>query len=218
MGKVPSPPSLTVLAGRVLWSAGSDFALAGAFLVTWISPYALGERSVHRFTFMMLIEFLVVHSTGFLGAIGDRQAPLRARALQYTGLMALYILFASAFSVTYGSAWPLLAFLMSFLSKLPNTVLRPPSEDGQFTVMSQWAAMTVLYLGGVFLTVIAPVPALGITPEVIASQNFGVGGIWPEEPYRVMAFGVVYFGGLGLLSVFTEVVGFARGVKRARQP
>lgn len=196
------------LAGRLLWSAGSDLSFAAFFLVTWIAPYTFGEHTVRRLLLVMLLEFLVVHSTGFLGAIGAADSPLRVRALQYGGLLLFYLIFALAFAAGMGSLWPVVAFVLLLLSKLPVVVLRPPTMDGQMVVMANWAAMTALYLGGIFLTVTANVPALGITPEVIAHQEIDVGGIWPEEPYRVMAFGTIYFTGLAIQSMLNEVIPF----------
>lgn len=204
------------LAGRMLWSAGPDFALAATFLITWIAPYTFGERSVHRFTFLMLLEFLVVHSTGFLGAISVLDNPLKTRIMMYAGLVAMYCLFAAGFCAMYGGPWPLFAFLILTLSKFPNIVLRPPDSDGQFIVMGNWAAMTALYLFGALLTLEQPIPPLGVTPEVIAAQQFGVGGEWPEQPYRVMAFGAFYFTGLGIISILTEIIPFMRGRRKNR--
>ncbi|MBI2432205.1 MAG: hypothetical protein HYV26_04985 [Candidatus Hydrogenedentes bacterium] len=206
-----------ILIARIVWSAGLDFALAGSFLITWIAPETFGERTVHKFTFMMLLEFLVVHSTGFFGAIGARDATLRARVLQYGLLLGFYCLFAAAFSASYGGPWPLIAFVVLTLNKLPNVVIRPPDSDAQMVVMANWAIMTALYLGGVFLTVMYPVPPLGITPEVITRQQFDVGGLWPEEPYRVMAFGAFYFAGMGVVSLLNELIPFLHGRRRARR-
>ncbi len=198
--------SLLKGAARFTASAGFDLGLAAMFLITWIAPATFGERSVHHLVFIMLLEFLVVHSTGFLGAIAARDTPRRERVLMFTVLMAVYCLFAAAFSALYGGWWPLFAFLGLTLSKFPPVVLHPPDFDGQTVLMANWAAMTALYLGGAAITVMTAIPSLGVTPEIIAAQQFGIGGLWPEEPYRVMAFGTLYFTGLGLLAVVNELV------------
>lgn len=202
----PPPQSGFLFVLRILFSVGSDLALAGTFLITWIAPSTFGERTVHHLTFLMLLEFLVVHATGFLGAVGAKDESQTHRALMTAGLLAFYLCFAGAFSVIYGGWWPLIAFLMLFLGKLPNVVFHPPGFDGQMIVMSNWAAMTALYLFGAAATLIYEVPPLGVTPEVIAAQAFGVGGEWPEQPFRVMAFGTIYFTGMALVSLVTEIV------------
>jgi hypothetical protein len=201
---------------RTAWSAVPDFGLAACFAITWVRPYTLGETAVHHFTFLMLLEFLVVHSTGFLAAVGTRDNGRWERALMYSVLFLFYALMAAGFSASYGSLWPLAAFSILMLSKAPNVLFRPHGDDAMFALMSNWAAMTCLYLGGIFFTLVYDIPPLGVTPEVIAAQEFSVGGEWPEQPYRVMAFGVIYFSGLGLLSILTELFAYWRAVRRAR--
>ncbi|MBI5092108.1 MAG: hypothetical protein HZB26_06635 [Candidatus Hydrogenedentes bacterium] len=209
---------LLITAGRLIWSAGPDFGWAAAFLITWLSPYTLGDTAVYHLTFVMILEFIVVHSSGFFGAIGSKGDSFRSRALMYSALALFYCIFAAAFSAMYGGLWPLYAFLMLAIGKLPNTVIRPPDAEGQNIVMINWAAMTALYLAGVFITVILPIPAFGVTPEVIASQHFTATGVWPEEPYRVMAFGAFYFTGMGVISVLNELIPALRAGKKKAIP
>lgn len=200
--------------GRIIWSALPDLAWAAAFLVTWFRPYTFGETAIHHLVFVMLLEFIVVHSTGFFGAIGAKDEPIRSRAFMYTVLVLFYCLFAGSFSLMYGGPWPIYAFLMLTIGRLPNTVLRPPDADGQTIVILNWAAMTALYLAGVFATAILTIPAHGVTPEVIAKQHFSVGGLWTEEPYRVMAFGAFYFAGMAVVSILNELVPALRANKK----
>ena len=53
-------------------------------------------------------------------------------------------------------------------------------------------------------TAVDPVPARGITPEVAATQNFQLQGLWPEEPHRAIAFGTIYFAGLAVVCAALE--------------
>lgn len=195
---------------RLIFSAGSDFALAAAFLITWHAPYTFGEQAVRGFMYLMLIEFLVVHSTGFLGAIAARDTARWLRVVLYGVLLLFYGLMAGAFSVSYGGWWPFLCMTMQCLGKAQTVLVNPHDDAAQSRVMAHWAAMTALFLGGVFLTVVYEVPAYGITAEVIARQEFTVGGLWPEQPYRVIAFGAIYFTGLGMLSVGIELLALVR--------
>lgn len=208
------PMPVWLLGVRCVWSAVPDFALAGLFLLTWVRPYAFDEEMVHHLMFVMLLEFLVVHSTGFLGAASERGNTRWERVLMVSVLLLLYAMFAAAFSVSYGGPWPFIAFMYLTLSKVPNIILRGTAEDKMMGVMANWAAMVALYLFGCFATLVYDVPPLGVTPEVIARQGFTVGGEWPEQPYRVIAFGVIYFTGLGVVSVINEVITFV-SVNRA---
>jgi hypothetical protein len=199
---------------RLLITAGTDLAIAASFLITWIRPYALDERAVHKLTFVMLVEFLVVHSTGFFTAFsshdpfdpGNESKARRKRALALGGLTLFYLLFAWGFSASYGSAWPIVAFLGVSLPRFPALIRSGLGESETFRGMATWAAMTALYLAGVGITAAANIPALGITPDVVASQKFGIGGLWPEEPYRAIAFGAFYFTGLAVIAVVSELL------------
>ena len=193
---------------RLVWSAGLDVWFACLFLITWIRPYTFGERTVHHLTFVMLLEFIVVHASGFLGAVANRDEPGWRRGLMFLGLFLFYNIFAGSFALMYGGWWPMLFFWCLMLSRFPAIVLRPPDAHGQMWLMANWAAMTALYIFGVMITVIPPVPVLGVTPEVIETQNFGMEGVWPEEPYRVLAFGTFYFTGLAIVAVINEVIAY----------
>jgi hypothetical protein len=200
----PKPISRVELATRILVGSGLDLALAAAFLITWLRPYTFGEFAVKHFTLLMLLEFLVVHATGFMGALTSRSMGLFERILIFSLLFLFYIGMAFGMSVGMGSYWPALGFGLMLLGKLP-TILRPQHEDdAMMGIMANWAAMVCLYLFGIFFVVTADIPHLGITPEVIASQKFDVGGEFPERPYIVMAFGTLYFTGLALLNLITQ--------------
>ena len=205
-------PLKTVL--RLLWSGGMDVWFALVFLITWIAPGTFGARTVHHLTFVMVLEFIIVHASGFMGALANRESIRSVRAGQFFGLITLYTVFALSFSSMYGNLWPLFAFWTLMLSRFPAVVLRPPDFNGQFVLMANWAGMVFLYVMGVFLTAVAPIPRLGVTPEVVALQEFGIGGLWPEEPHRALAFGTLYFTGLAVLAVINEAVFFAARRRR----
>jgi len=207
-----SGPSTLALALPIFWELG----LAALFLITWVWPDTFGERMVHKLTFLMLLEFLVVHSTGFFAAISSKDDTRLRRGLMFSGLLAFYLMMAGAFSAMYGGPWPLFGFLLVALPRIPGIVLRPPDDDTQFWMMANWAGMTALFLLGAFATLVYDVPPLGVTPEVIEAQEFGIGGEWPEQPYRVMAFGTLYFTGLALLNLLMELPGWVRGRRAQR--
>lgn len=62
--------NLPVGCSKCLMAAAPDFALSVAFIVTWVAPNTFGQQAVRHFMNLMLFEFLVVHATGVLGAIG----------------------------------------------------------------------------------------------------------------------------------------------------
>lgn len=209
----PKPVTRAELGVRVLTGSVPDLVLAGGFLITWYLPYTFGEMAVKHFTLLMLMEFLVVHATGFMGALTSRDTPFGMRLLMYSVLVTLYALMAFGLSVGLGNFWPALAFTLMLVGKLPNIFRPQHDDDAMMGLMANWAGMVCLYLFGAFFTLTYEIPMHGITPEVIASQHFDVGGEWPERPYTVMAFGAIYFTGLALLNVLSQYVDYRTSQK-----
>ena len=102
-----------------------------------------------------------------------------------------------AFAWSFGEWWPLLAFAWLAVGKLAwvrNSA--PVSDDDTMLQMAAWAGSVVAYLFACFATVVPPVPRLGMKAELQAQFGFGEGqgGLWIEEPQRVVAMGALYFG------------------------
>lgn len=171
-----------------------DFGVAAVFLITWIDPTFFGEKMVTSLVMVMLLEFLVVHSAGFMGVIVHGDGPRHTRILMLLGLTAVYVLFAAGFAAGMRSWWPVQAMLLLTVNRmLPLLFGKMPDARGIDPVMGSWAASVVFYLFAVFAGVMADVPPLGITPEVIAAQGMTVRGEWPEYPYKPIASGTIYF-------------------------
>lgn len=184
---------------RAALAALPDFGLAGLFLATWIAPDVLGAQRIGFLLLVMLLEFIVVHSAGFMGAAATGTAS-RFRRLQWiVGLGAFYTLFVGAFAAAFGVWWPLGAFWGLTLNRLLGLLIgQAPSEDGRMFMMRSWAVGVMAYLGAVFATTLMPVPELGVDAAARAAANLPGGGLWIDEPQRVLAAGALYFGALGL--------------------
>jgi hypothetical protein len=50
-------------------SSVPDFLMGLAFLVTWIEPTAIGEDMVPYLFQVMMVEFIIIHSAGFMGTV-----------------------------------------------------------------------------------------------------------------------------------------------------
>jgi hypothetical protein len=171
-----------------------DFGVAAIFLITWIDPTYFGEKMVSHLVTVMLLEFLVVHSAGFMGFIVHGDGSRGSRIAMILGLTFFYGLFAVGFSVGTGSWWPVQAMLLLTLNRMLPLFFGPlPDGSALNTVGAFWAASVVFYLFSVCVGVMAEVPPLGITPEVIAAQGMTAGGEWPEYPYKPIASGALYF-------------------------
>jgi len=182
-----------------LINAFGDFSFAGLFLVTWIAPDTFGQQTVRFLMLVMLMEFVVVHSSAFMGTIVVSRAGKTARATALVGFGLFYSIFAGAFAVVFKSWWPITMFWGLTLNRMLGVIFGPaPDDDQKAFVQRGWAASALFYLGGCFLTVLLPVPRLGISAAVIAAQHLTASGLWVDQPQRVLAFGVIYFTLTGL--------------------
>lgn len=184
--------------GASVWAAVPDGLTAAAFVAIWISPFVFGELSVKTAMLIMLVEFFLIHATGFLTAIGERSNVSRSkRMLGMLGMSLFYLLMVSALAWSFGEWWPLLAFGWLAVGKIAwSWGMRADGEDAMSLQMAAWGGSVVAYLFGCFLTVLLPVPRLGMHADL--HLQFGLGddttGLWITEPHRVVAFGALYFG------------------------
>lgn len=180
-----------------LFAALPNALTAFVFLVAWIVPGFVGATRVKNLMLTMLVEFIVMHSSAFYAAIAGMDATRGKRLLAITGLSAFYLIFIVGFSIGFDSTWPIWAFGWLFLSRFAHLWSARGEEDqGIQRMMSSWLVSCIAYLGGVFATILLPLPALGLTPEAIQALHFpkNMSGLWIDKPWTVMAFGVMYFG------------------------
>lgn len=170
-----------------------------AFLVTWIDPFSLGNNMPQYLLLVMLMEFIIIHSAGFMGVVIYGSGERKKRILLVIGLGLFYSLFVAGFALSFGEWWPLWAFWLLIVNRLMSGMFEGDNnEEKKKVVMGMWVINVVCYLVGVFATTLLPVPELGITPHVISAMNLSGEGVWIEEPYRVLAFGWLYFTVVGL--------------------
>lgn len=178
--------------------------MAAFCLLVWVRPDLTGPAAIGTITLVMLLEFIVVHSAAFMGsvALGD---PGTSKLLKYgkvkavLGLGLFYTLFVAGFALAFGTWWPILAFWLLTLNRLLGAILTrdEPTALQQKAMAAGWAVGAVVYVLGAMITTVGPVPRLGIAPSVVNAADLPGEGIWIGEPYRAVAFGVVYFGVLG---------------------
>lgn len=157
-------PGRITLAATV--AAAPDLLFAGVFLATWIVPTALGAQVVGYLMLTMLLEFVIMHSSGIMGTTAYGPLPGGRKTLAIVGLGPFYSL-----------------------------------EEKRF-VQQGWAVSALAYLVLAFFTTLVPMPALGITPEVVAGQHLPGSGLWVDQPQRVIAFGFLYFAAVGVSELY----------------
>jgi hypothetical protein len=152
----------------------------------------------------MLLEFIVVHSGGFMGVVMVGPLPRERKLASLFGLGAFYTLFVGGFALAFKTWWPLASFWGLMLNRLMSALVgQAPSGDEIALAQRGWAAAGLFYLGFAFLTTFLPLPRLGLTPSVVSAQDLPGSGLWISQPWRVMAFGFLYFAATGL----SELVG-----------
>jgi hypothetical protein len=188
---------------RILDAAG-DLSLATLFLVTWIAPGASLALPLSVALLTMLLEFVVVHSTGFMGSVALADGPRAERARKVLGLGGFYTLFVGGFALGFGTWWPLIAFWGLTLNRSIAVLFDPhPGRAQRLRIRKSWAAITLSYLAAVFLTTFMPMPGLGITPDVVRAAELPASGLWVDQPERVVAAGFLHF----LLSGVSALLG-----------
>jgi hypothetical protein len=172
-----------------------DAITAGVFLFAWVAPSIPGPKYVDNLTLTMLIEFTVMHSSGFYALISaSSEISRRRRLAMLGGLTAIYLTFIVGYALIYHSLWPIFAFAWLFASRFVH-IWTHPVEDSAETrrMLLLWVGSGLAYVFGAALTVLLPLPHLGITPAFVASMHLTGSGEWVERPYTVLAFGALYF-------------------------
>lgn len=188
-----------------IFSSVPDFLMGAAFLATWIDPYALGDGMLPYMMLVMLLEFIIIHSSAFIGNIMYGDLSKQKKITMMLGFFGFYTLFVLAFSLGFGEWWPIVAFTGLMLNRMLSVLVgNLPEGAERERVRSMWAVNVFCYIVGVFATILLPIPALGITPEAIAQAGLTGEGIWIEEPYRLAAFGFLYFSAVGSIELTIE--------------
>ncbi len=201
-------PLTTWLGG--LLSAGPLFWLVVTLVRVWVDPLSVdGGSWVRMAVGLMLLEFIVLHSGGFMGALAVGDVPRPRKLLGFLGLVAMYGLFAWTFALTMHS-WAILKIYGLLMAGRFFTVVAA-GKAGKATLLVRSGVGVTAYLGSVFLTLFVPLPQGGITSDVLAQvyPDRG-GGAWERHPEIAIAAGVLYFTVMGVF----ELAATLRGAKR----
>jgi hypothetical protein len=197
-----------------------DLLTTAFFLVVWARPLTFGALSVKTAMLTMLLEFFLVHATGFFAAFANAPETSRGRRIGSLLLLSLfYFTMIGMFAWSFHEWWPLAAFAWVLAGKVA-WVWTSRTDDHDAAMMRQmaaWAGSVVLFLGGVIATSVLDVPRWGMTRAL--QPGFGLdmesSGIWESEPHRVVAFGALYFGLLFLAKVALALLDARRARTRA---
>ena len=193
-------PEWTMPLPRAVASALPDVALSVVCLAVWIAPTAFSPDLPRWIMLTMLLEFVVIHSSAFMGQVLFADGAAGKRAMAVLGLGGFYTLFVGGFALTFHTAWPLVSFWLLTLNRMASVLFRPTPGAGQRPYLNAtWAAHVLCYLLGAFATIFPAVPRLGFTPGFVASLRLPGSGLWISQPWRVVAFGAIYFAAVAAL-------------------
>jgi hypothetical protein len=194
----------------ILLAALPDLFTAAGFLLVWLRPDVTGAGWVATGVASLLLEFLVVHCSGFYAVIYYGDAPRRKRALYLMGLAAVYLLLLCGFAAGLHAWWMVGAFFWLSLAKALGLWTTKASPDAGLSLgiaIGAWALSTAVYLFAVLLCTGLYVPRLGVTPEIQAASGLRAdGGVWEAQPWTALAGGALYFTLLGLLRTLLRLI------------
>ncbi len=194
----PAPGAFTVPRPD-LAAAIPDLTIGLVYLIAWVAPRLLRADLVAALIIALILEFLVIHSSAFLGAVIVGTGSRRSRAWAVFGISLFYLLMTSGFSWAMHSWAPLVGFCGLTANRLSGVMFgQAPAGRERDYIRRAWVVSLVCFIGFTFLTIKTPIPRLGLTADLVASlPRLHMKGAWVAEPWRAMAFGFLYFTSVG---------------------
>ncbi len=175
-----------------------DLAMALMFLAVWIAPTAFPRSQLKGLALVVLLEFVLIHGTVLLGTLAEIRGTFQTKrglALLFVSLALIYLAFVVWLATSFGERWPYLAFAWLVASKVAGVFFSPaPRAKERERQNILWIVSIATYLLAFFPTALLPLPAVGLTPEVLAVMPVDGFGAWVEAPQKLCAYGFVYFG------------------------
>lgn len=189
-----APPVLAAIT-----ALGPRFLTAGAYLAVWLVPGRVPAALARALFLGMVLEFLLLHSYAFLHlATGvDKGASFGERlrgSLAVLGFGSFYLLMAGALGWATHSMTPVWTIVWLLGGRIFEVAMVGDSAAAGDTRTASWMRYLLLYIFFAILTSVVPLPALGLTPEIVAGFHLPGSGTWVEKPQSVLAFGFLYFG------------------------
>jgi len=182
--------------------ASPRLALASVFLITWFHPYAFGTDTIRCLTYVMVVEFLAIHSFFFLGGAWAMQS----KGWRFGCLGAALLLYApiiAVLTITYGGWWPLCAFVALTCDRLHHISAAGQNEKKFGEMASNWVASFILFLITPYIAIAFPNMPLGVTSDIAAQVQNEIHCSW--HPFRLLLWGTMYHSAMALWSVRGEI-------------
>jgi hypothetical protein len=172
--------------------------MAGFFGAVWLQPALVGDQPLHMGSTILVVEFVLIHAAGLMGAVATSGLTTPQRVGAVAGSLLIYLPFSALFVIFLDAWWSVHALVWLTFGKLSLSMRSDPlSADARAEMKSFWGTSVGLYVLGWILFAVIPVPELGIRAATVETAKLALGVPFVEEPQRIMAFGLFYFGLLG---------------------
>lgn len=207
--------SMIALGRSAVFLLFPNLAMVAYFLWAWIDPSSAGPRIVQAAFLWMMVEFLLIHSGGFLAFAAGRPVVFAA----FTGF---YVVLIFGLASAMGDLWPLVAFVLhaasTFLGNGSDAIEVSVTVGGTVRLPPRWFAMFAAILLAFFLSSRIPLPILGMTEEAFCRMDTGGmtvdgGPLYPEHARSMLATAVLYYLSV---AVFEAGWGIWRRMRAAR--
>jgi hypothetical protein len=184
------------------------FTMAARLFRVWRDPMGVEDgRWVRIGTGVFVLEFVLLHAGILLGAAGAGADTLAGKVGATLGLTAFYELFAGAVALGFQSRMLFTSFLWMIGGRFVALAVGISERDTELLTAHSVVGM-MIYFAMVLVSVVLPIPRLGITPQVAAAtRQPNASGTWVDHPHRAIGAAAVYFLLLGVveLSVMTWI-------------
>lgn len=179
-------------------AAVPSLVLAYALFSVWANPMSWDNGAwVPYGVGILCMEFLILHSSAFIGQVAARQTQFHKKLKFFLGLFVLYICMGLGFALATDSPSLLVMLAVVMLSRF---VLALQGEEGVHPRVALGVTAYILMALG---TILLPVPEWGITQEIVNQVYPGRGGgLWEREPERAIAGGACYFALMGIMELY----------------
>lgn len=192
-----------------------DVLTAAVFMWVWIDPSGWRRQLVAQGILIMLLEFILIHSSAFFGSALLSPDMARGKRIKVLlGLGAFYAMFIGAWAWQFRTWWPLLIFAWLLAAKLAPLIFnRRVPRESLWRQQGLVAASTLFFLAAVPAGLFLPLPELGLNRH---GRHYGVpgSGAWVSNPHTAIAAAVIYFGLLALAKLLAWDTAFARNARR----
>lgn len=195
-------------------AAAPSLGMGAYYLATWIAPLQVGASAVPDLILVMLLEFIIIHSSLYMGSVAFSDAPRGEKARSVIMLGLFYSLFAGGFSLAFGVVWPFFAFWALTANRMLGPLIGQAPTGKEKTLLTKgWIIGALFYIVFVTVAMAAPTPRLGFSGAAMAQIHIPGSGDWVSKPWTAIAFGFMYFTATGISELFSHAWLPAKNIK-----